>query len=69
MRALLVIAAVFALGIFVGRDFWPKSHPDPGYHLRFHRGKMPFQEQAVQQPAPQPTPTPIQHGRVFPGNP
>lgn len=41
MKSFLVIIAVFLLGLLIGREVWPDAHPDPAYHLRFHRGKIP----------------------------
>jgi len=61
MRAILLVFAVFAAGILIGHDFWPRSSPDPTYHLRFHRGKMPPPAAAH----PSATSTPAPHGRIL----
>ena len=58
MRALLVLFAVFAAGLLIGHEFWPQSHPDPAWHLRFHRGKIPpfaSQQETTNKP----------HGRIL----
>ncbi len=62
MRPILLIFVVFAAGIFLGHEFWPESHSDPAYHLRFHRGKMPHLptgKETTNQPA-------AKHGRILP---
>lgn len=75
MRSLLLLVVVFAAGIFFGHEFWPESHEDPAYHLRFHRGHLPYEAPssvasksapvhgrilAVPSPTPDSTPTPSQ---------
>lgn len=60
MRSLIILAAVFGLGIFLGHDFWPQSAQDPTFHLRFHRGRLPAQTVA---PEPHLAPN---HGRILP---
>jgi hypothetical protein len=61
MRSILIIFAIFAAGIFLGHEYWPRSHPDPAYHFRFHRGKIPRAE-----PASETTnKPPVQHGRIL----
>jgi len=59
MRSIAILLLVFAAGFFLGGEFWPQSHEDPSYHLRFHRGRLPYAP-----PAALPTPTPVPHGRV-----
>ncbi len=60
MRALAILFAVFAVGFLLGHEFWPRPSEGPQYHLRFHRGKMPY----VASDEPSPTNS-IQHGRVM----
>ena len=59
MRALAILFAVFAAGFLLGHEFWPEPNEDPQYHLRFHRGRMPYI--AVDNAAPTNS---IHHGRV-----
>ena len=61
MRAILILFVVFAAGLLIGHDFWPKSHSDPAWHFRFHRGKIPY----TAPDEPSPTPTPPTHGRTL----
>lgn len=61
MRSLLIVFVLFAAGLFLGHEYWPQSHPDPAWHFRFHRGKMPpfaTQQEATNKP-------PVQHGRIL----
>jgi len=58
MRQILILFAVFAAGLLIGRGFWPQSHPDPAYHFRFHRGHLPHTVE------PEPSPLP-RHGRIL----
>ncbi len=61
MRPIALVFLVFAVGIFLGHEYWPHSHPDPAYSFRFHRGKMPHIP-----PAEEPTNTPApRHGRIL----
>lgn len=62
MRPIALVFLVFALGVFLGHDFWPKSHPDPAWHFRFHRGKAP-RVLAAAEPTNKPAPT--HHGRIL----
>lgn len=41
MRPIALVFLVFAAGIFLGHEYWPQSHPDPAFHFRFHRGRIP----------------------------
>lgn len=59
MRALLILLLALAALFVLGRDFWPRSHADPTWHLRFHRGRLPYTA-----PAPSPAATPV-HGRIL----
>ena len=59
MRSLLILALVFAAGFFLGHEFWPEAHEDPGYHLRFHRGRLPYAPSVEPSQATLPV-----HGRV-----
>lgn len=61
MRPILLVFVVFAVGIFLGHEFWPNSHPDPAGHFRFHRGKMPYEPDKPQTTNKPPT----QHGRIL----
>jgi hypothetical protein len=61
MRPIALVFLVFAFGIFLGHDFWPKSHPDPVWHFRFHRGKVP----AATASTPADKPAPAHHGRIL----
>jgi hypothetical protein len=61
MRPILIVFAVFAAGVFLGHDYWPKSHHDPAWHFRFHREKMspvPAETETTNKP-------PTQHGRIL----
>jgi hypothetical protein len=61
MRPILLVFLVFAAGILLGHEYWPNSHPDPAWHFRFHRGKMPptaTEEAATNKP-------PVIHGRIL----
>lgn len=63
MRSIILIFVVFAAGILLGREFWPKSHSDPTHHFRFHRGKMPYV--FVEKTATNAPPV-NSHGRILP---
>lgn len=41
MRTFLILLLLILIGIFVGREIWPDSHPDPDGHHQYHRGKIP----------------------------
>lgn len=41
MRDLLILLLLVLIGIFVGREIWPESHPEPDGYTRYHRGKLP----------------------------
>ena len=61
MRPILLVFLVFAAGIFLGHEYWPDSHPDPSWHFRFHRGKIPHvpaETGATNKP-------PATHGRIL----
>ena len=70
MRPIVIVFIVFAIGIFLGHEFWPQSHADPAWHFRFHRGKIPHdspEQTTTNNPAPvhsrilrpaEPTPAP-----------
>lgn len=59
MRSLLILFLVFAAGYFLGHEYWPEAHEDPGYHLRFHRGRLPYAPAVDSSPSTGPV-----HGRV-----
>ena len=61
MRPILLVFLVFAAGIFLGHEYWPESHPDPAWHFRFHRGKIP----PIATETPNTNQTPPQHGRIL----
>jgi len=63
MRAIILVFVVFAAGLLLGREFWPKSHSDPTHHLRFHRGKMPYISAGKTTNNPPPV---NPHGRILP---
>ena len=61
MRPILVVFLVFAAGVFLGHEYWPESHPDPAWHFRFHRGKIPHvpaETESTNKP-------PATHGRIL----
>lgn len=61
MRSILIVFVVFAAGMFLGHEFWPNSHPNPAWHFRFHRGKMPpFSAETNSTNKP-----PARHGRIL----
>jgi len=62
MRPIALVFLVFALGVFLGHDFWPKSHSDPAWHFRFHRGKIPHVPEAAE---PTNKPAGAHHGRIL----
>lgn len=64
MRALILFFVVLVGGMFLGHEFWPKSHSDPGFHFRFHRGKMPHIAEEKSEETKQKFVK--KHGRVFP---
>ena len=61
MRAIAIVFIVFAIGIFLGHEYWPQSHSDHLWHFRFHRGKIPH-EAAEQNATNKPAPV---HGRIL----
>jgi len=61
MRPILIVFLVFTAGIFLGHEYWPKPNPNPAWHFRFHRGKMPS---LTTEPEPTNKP-PVQHGRIL----
>lgn len=61
MRPIFLVFLVFAAGLFIGGEFWPRPHPDPTWHFRFHRGKMP---PLADEPAATNKP-PVMHGRIL----
>lgn len=61
MRPILLVFLVFAAGIFLGHEYWPRTHSDPAWHFRFHRGKMPYvpdNQETTNKP-------PVAHGRIL----
>jgi len=61
MRPILLVFLVFAAGIFLGHEYWPESHPDPAWHFRFHRGKIPH----IPAEADTTNKPPATHGRIL----
>jgi len=41
MRTFLVLLLLVLIGICIGREIWPDSHPEPYGHTQYHRGKIP----------------------------
>ena len=62
MRPIVIVFIVFAIGIFLGHEYWPQSHSDPAWHFRFHRGKIPHEPAASQDATNKPAPV---HGRIL----
>ena len=62
MRPIILVFVVFAVGIFLGHEFWPQSHANPDWHLRFHRGKIPHEPAANPEGTNKPA---TLHGRIL----
>lgn len=62
MRPITIVFLVFAAGIFLGHEYWPQSHPDPAFHFRFHRGRLPNIPTGGQDDGKTNT---VKHGRIL----